>query len=61
LVQKSQRFSEGAVSKEFREFFEYAEGSKKKKYKKYMDSLTNIQILTNLDLKQKIITTKIMK
>jgi hypothetical protein len=31
LVQKSQRFSEGTVSKEFREFFESAEGSKKKK------------------------------
>jgi hypothetical protein len=35
LVQKSQRFSEGAVSKEFREFFESAEGSKKKIQKVY--------------------------
>jgi hypothetical protein len=29
LLQKSQRFSEGALSKEFREFFESAEGRKK--------------------------------
>ncbi|HEX7256943.1 MAG TPA: hypothetical protein VF242_02690 [Nitrososphaeraceae archaeon] len=29
MLQKSQRFSEGALSKEFREFFESAEGRKK--------------------------------